>query len=75
MLVDRVIKYYDKEYDLNCAECMLVAANEEYDLNISKQTLMAMASFVGIMADGSVCGAVTGSITVLGVMFTAERGH
>ena len=54
MLVDLVNKYYDKKYDLNCAECMLVAANEEYDLNISKQTLMTMASFGGGMAIGSV---------------------
>lgn len=37
MLVDLVNKYYDKKYDLNCAECMLVAANEEYDLNISRR--------------------------------------
>lgn len=75
MLVDRVIKYYDKEYDLNCAECMLVAANEEYDLNISKQTLMAMASFGGGMTIGSICGAITGAIATLGIMFTTERGH
>lgn len=39
MLVDKVIKYYDKEYDLNCAECMLVAANEEYNLEVSKESL------------------------------------
>lgn len=75
MLVERVIKYYDKEYDLNCSETMVVAANEEYDLNISKQTLMAMASFGGGMAVGSVCGAITGSIAVLGIMFTTKRGH
>lgn len=44
MLLETIMKYYDKKYDLNCAECILVAANEEYDLNISKQTLMTMAS-------------------------------
>lgn len=75
MLIERVRKYYNKEYDLNCAECMLVAANEEYDLNMSKQTLMTMASFGGGMSIGSVCGAVTGAIAVIGVMFTNERGH
>ena len=75
MLVDLVMKYYDKEYDLNCAECMLVAANEEYDLNISKQTLMTMASFGGGMAIGSTCGAATGAIATLGIMFTDDRGH
>lgn len=75
MLVDLVNKYYDKKYDLNCAECILVAANEEYDLNIPKQALMAMASFGGGMAIGSVCGAATGAIATLGIMFTNERGH
>ena len=75
MLVDLVMKYYDKEYDLNCAECMLVAANEEYDLDISKQTLMTMASFGGGIAIGSVCGAITGGAAVIGLMFTTERGH
>ena len=75
MLLETTMKYYDKKNDLNCAECILVAANEEYDLNISKQTLMTMASFGGGMAIGSTCGAATGAIATLGVMFTDDRGH
>lgn len=75
MLLETTMKYYDKKYDLNCAECILVAANEEYDLNISKQTLMTMASFGGGMAIGSTCGAATGAIATLGIMFTDDRGH
>ena len=75
MLLETTIKYYDKKYDLNCAECILVAANEEYDLNISKQTLMTMSSFGGGMAIGSTCGAATGAIATLGIMFTDDRGH
>ena len=75
MLLETTMKYYDKKYDLNCAECILVAANEEYDLNISKQTLMTMASFGGGMAIGSTCGAATGAIATLGIMFTDEKGH
>lgn len=75
MLLETTMKYYDKKYDLNCAECILVASNEEYDLNISKQTLMTMASFGGGMAIGSTCGAATGAIATLGIMFTDEKGH
>ena len=75
MLLETTMKYYDKKYDLNCAECILVAFNEEYDLNISKQTLMTMSSFGGGMAIGSTCGAATGAIAALGIMFTNERGH
>ena len=39
MLVETTMKYYDKKYDLNCAECMLVAVNEVYDLNISNSSI------------------------------------
>jgi C_GCAxxG_C_C family probable redox protein len=75
MLVETVLKYYDKKYDLNCAECMLVAANEEYDLNIPKVAMKSMAAFGGGMGIGSVCGAATGAISVIGMMFAEDRGH
>lgn len=74
-LVQRTEKYYDKKYDLNCAECMLVAVNEQYDLDLSKQTIKAMASFGGGMAIESICGGATGAIAAIGIMFTEESGH
>ena len=36
---------------------------------------MTMASFGGGMAIGSTCGAATGAIATLGIMFTDDRGH
>lgn len=75
MLLDNVKKYYDKKYDFNCAETVLYAANEEYDLKLDKSALKTMAAFGGGMAMESVCGAVTGSLAVLGIMFTKERAH
>lgn len=75
MLSDKVKKYYAKEYDFNCAETILYAANEEYNLNLDKNTLKTMAAFGGGMAIESVCGAITGSLAVLGIMFTKERAH
>lgn len=75
MLIDTVKKYYEKEYDLNCAETIIYAANEEYGLNLSHQTLKTMAAFGGGMAVESTCGVITGSIAVLGIMFTKEKAH
>lgn len=75
MLKDSVIKFYDKKYDLNCAECIMVAANKEYNLNLQKETIKVMASFGGGMGIESVCGAATGAIAVIGILFTRERGH
>ncbi len=75
MLVEKAIEKWDKKYDLNCAECIMYAANEEYNLNLSKETLKVMSSFGGGLAIGNVCGAITGAAGIIGVMFTEERGH
>lgn len=75
MLKEIAKKYWTEEYDLNCAECIMYAANEEYNLNLSEQTLKVMAGFGGGMATGDVCGVVTGSIGVIGIIFTEVSGH
>ena len=75
MLKEMTKKYWAEEYDLNCAECIVYAANEEYNLNLSEQTLKVMAGFGGGMATGDVCGVVTGAIGVIGIMFTEVSGH
>lgn len=75
MLKNNVKKYYDKSYNLNCAEVMIYAANEEYKLNLSHDTLKTMSAFGGGMSVGSVCGAITGSLAVLGIMFTNNISH
>ena len=75
MFNDVVSKYYEKELDYNCAETMLYAANEYYELNLSKDALKTMASFGGGMAIGNVCGAITGCLAAIGVIFTKEKAH
>ena len=75
MLVNLINKYWNKKYDLNCAECMLYAANEEYDLGLSKKEFKIMAGFGGGMAIEGVCGVASGAVAVIGLMFTKDRGH
>ncbi|WP_024613887.1 C-GCAxxG-C-C family (seleno)protein [Clostridium sp. Ade.TY] len=75
MLIDKALKFWNMEHDLNCAECILYAANEEYNLGLNKDSFKMMASFGGGMGIGSSCGAATGAISVIGIMFTNERGH
>jgi C_GCAxxG_C_C family probable redox protein len=75
MLKEVAKKYRTEEYDLNCAECIMYASNEQYDLNLSKETLKVMSGFGGGMSTGDVCGVITGSIGVIGIMFTEVSGH
>lgn len=69
------MKYYDKSYDLNCAEAMIYAANEEYGLMLDKKVLKTMAAFGGGMGVEEACGALTGALAVLGILFVDDRAH
>ena len=75
MLCETAKKYYDKKYDFNCAETIMYAANEEYNLNLDKKTLKTMGGFGGGMAVEDVCGAMTGSIAIIGILFVKEKSH
>lgn len=75
MFRETALKYYDKELDYNCAETMLYAANEYYDLNLSPQVYKTMGSFGGGISIGNVCGAITGCLAALGIMFVDEKAH
>lgn len=74
MFVTKARKYY-MEHDFNCSESILYAANEHYDLGIDPKGLKIMAAFGGGMGIESVCGAVTGSIAALSVMFCENKAH
>jgi len=73
MLKEKAAKYYSEDNDLNCAESMLYAANEAYALGLDRKGLDTMASFGGGMAVEGVCGALTGGLAALGVMFTGDK--
>ena len=64
-----------KDEDLNCAEKILYGANEIYDLGLDKNALRLASGFGGGMGIESVCGALTGSIMVLGRLFVEEKAH
>lgn len=75
MLIENCKKYYDKSYNLNCAECILYAANDEYGLGLDKKDFKLAAGFGGGMAVEGTCGALTGAIMVLGLSFVNEKAH
>lgn len=75
MLNECCKEYYKKEHDLNCCECMLCAANEEYKLGLNKDSIKLAGGFGGGMATGSTCGAVIGSIMAIGSIYVEDSAH
>jgi len=70
-----VKKYRSEKYDYSCSETIIHAANEKYNLNLSSNEFKMMAPFSGGMYDGDVCGIVTASISVLGILLTNQVSH
>ena len=75
MLMDNINKYYTKEYNFSCAEVLIYAASDEYNMNLKSETFKTMSSFGGGMGIESVCGAITASLAVIGILFTKEKAH
>lgn len=68
MLKDKMIYYY-KEKGKNCAEAVLLAANEEYDLGLNDTALKLFIGYGGGNGCGSTCGIVTASIAILSYLY------
>lgn len=74
MLKDLLNTYYfDQNY--NCAESVLRAANEYYDLKIEDRDMILMAGFGAGMQVGNTCGAVLGAIGALSMMYVEAKAH
>ena len=59
------IKKYSLDEGHNCAESMLLAANEEYGLGLSESEIELMRGFGGGMGAGTTCSAISGSVAAL----------
>lgn len=76
MLEKFIEKYRNKDlYDLSCSETIVMAASDAYKLNLSEDFFHALAPFSGGMYQDEACGALTGSLAILGVLFTEKSAH
>lgn len=72
-VMDYIDKYYLNGY--NCAETVLLAANDAWDLDLSEDTIHVMAGFGGGMGTGNACGAITGGVAALSTRFVNGKAH
>ena len=74
MIKDYVRKYY-LEQDHNCAETVFLAANEALGLGLPEESAKLISAFGGGMGCGSTCGALAGSMAILGQCRVQGRAH
>lgn len=73
--MEELVKRYYLENDFNCAEAMMHAANEAYQLNLSEETFHAFSGFGGGCGCGNLCGAVAAGVAVIGAVKTKTVAH
>ncbi len=78
MLRDELIKYYypPNGYNYNCAESMIRAINDYYDLKLPEQVFNAVSGFGGGAHHDELCGGIVGIIDGLSLLYAHNgRGH
>ncbi|MPW24880.1 hypothetical protein GC105_03630 [Alkalibaculum sp. M08DMB] len=82
MLKDMAISYIESElkygeerklYHFNCAETLLCACNDTYNLGLDNKVFKAIVPFGGGFYSEKACGALTGAIAALGIMFSEDK--
>ena len=71
MLTQKACAYYSQSY--NCAEAMLLAINDEYNLGLPRESIKLVSGFGGGMGKQMACGAMTGAIAGLGQMLVRTK--
>ena len=63
------------EQDRNCAESVLLWANEKYGLAIAPEDVKLVSGFGGGLGCGEDCGALLGAVAALSKAMVRDRAH
>lgn len=74
MLKDVCQKYYF-EQNYNCAETILRAANEYYDLGLHDKDMIMVGAYGAGIQCGNTCGAVLAAAAILSLNYVEAKAH
>ena len=74
MLKDCYEKYY-YEQNYNCAETMIRAANEYYDLGLHDRDMIMLGGYGAGIQTGNTCGAILAAVSVLSMKYVEQKAH
>ncbi len=65
--------YYDQNY--NCAETMIRAGNEYYELGLHDRDMIAFGGFGAGIQTGNTCGAILSAVSILSMRYVEQKAH
>lgn len=74
MLKDLYEKYY---YDMNynCAETLIRAGNEYYELGLHDKDMISFGGFGAGIQTGNTCGAILSAVAILSMKYVEKNAH
>jgi len=70
------LSYSEEErplYHKNCAEILLLSANEKYELGLDDRFIKAVCPYGGGLQSENTCGALLGALAAIGIMYAEDR--
>lgn len=67
---EKALKYYLQGY--NCSQCMVMAAGEYYNINVTDEMIDALNGVNIGFGVGSICSVLVGAIMAFGLMLNEE---
>ena len=74
MLKDHIEKYYI-EGNYNCAETIIRAGNDYYELGLHDRDMIAFGVFGAGIQTGNTCGAVLAAASILSMKYVERKAH
>lgn len=74
MLKDCYEKYYF-EQNYNCAETLIRAANDYYDLQLHDRDMIMLGAYGAGIQTGNTCGAILAAASVLSTKYIEQKAH
>lgn len=74
MLKDIANEYYLNE-NYNCAETLIRAANDYYDLKLHDRDMILVGAYGGGIQTGNACGAVLSAVSILSMKYVEAKAH
>lgn len=72
-LAEAVLQYYNNDY--NCAESLLMGANDFYHLGLTEDSCKLMGGFGGGMHIGALCGTIAAAVATISSLLITTRAH
>ena len=75
MTISQCAKDYFLSKDMNCAESVLRAANDCYNMGLDESALKLSGGFGAGLYCGHTCGAICGGVMALSKLYNVDRAH